>query len=192
MTPCPVRTRCVPRWRRKTVPGSGKGCRCRGESKAETVTHAQGSTQMHAHHRGTCNNTPWSIIRNHSINLGQICRRQGRKTLHISLWRTQRPNETRPGRPRPGPRSVSFPGLCGPPRGIAVRGWTMVIAPWCQGSGAHPCVARRVPLSRGQAGWRTEPRPPSHPLPQYLQGPASHSGGTAPVHPPMHLCVYLA
>ena len=68
----------------------------------------------------------------------------------------------------------------------------MVIAPWCQGPGAHPCVARRVPLSRGQAGWRSEPRPASLPLPQYLQGPASQSGGTARVRPPMHLCVYLA
>ena len=68
----------------------------------------------------------------------------------------------------------------------------MVIAPWCQRPGAHPCVARRVPLSRGQAGWRSEPRPATLPLPQYLQGPASQSGGTAPVRPPMHLCVYLA
>ena len=68
----------------------------------------------------------------------------------------------------------------------------MVIAPWSQRPGAHPCVARRVPLSRGQAGWRSEPRPATLPLPHYLQGPASHGSGTAPVHPPMHLCVYLA
>ena len=117
--------------------------------------------------------------------------REGKRcTFHLD--NLGKPNETRPGRPRPGPRSVSFPGPCGPPRGIAVRRRTMVIAPWCQGPGAHPCVARRVPLSRGQAGWRAEPRPASHPLPQYLQGPASHGGGTARVRPPMHLCVYLA
>ena len=101
-------------------------------------------------------------------------------------------NQTRRGlgRPRSGPRSVSLPGLCGPPRSIAVWTWTVVIAPWRQGPGAHPCVAWRASLSRGRAGWRFEPNPGHHHSTQYLQGPALHGGGTS-LHVLPCICVYI-